>query len=411
MCRVWLAALFFCCVLQPVCSPGQVVGTKLIDFFEDFSEQQGLNGLTYRILPDDPVGGIPELVFENPLSTSNGSQTFEGPAFIGSGGLPFGQQELSREFLALHPSPASGMALEYSFQMSGSMRIVGDFARANDFQNAGDGVEVGIYLNDLSTPIFETLISSSHEVDSSIGGDVFIGTGAVSFDETITVQPNDVLLFAVFAGEDSDAGFDVTALRGMIFSVPEATQGFDLFDSFSDAQGVNGLKYLGFGDGRPSNITNPSQAVLELPFFAEPPMFFRPGPLFAQSDFFPHIQADEAGYLLLHPEATTTGALGAAVAFTSPKSGVIRLSGDFARANAARNAGNGVHVGIYNNRDFLSPIFESAISADHDADLSNVFAGTSTASFNETFSVDAGDQIEFVVFTGPQGVDLSLIHI
>ena len=58
----------------------------------------------------------------------------------------------------------------------------------------------------ISTPLFfESLISSDHDVDASVGGDVFAGTGSVSFDQSIVVQENDVLLFAVFAGDNAEA--------------------------------------------------------------------------------------------------------------------------------------------------------------------------------------------------------------
>ena len=54
---------------------------------------------------------------------------------------------------------------------------------------------------------------------------MFAGTGSVSFDETINVQENDLLLFAVFAGENTEAGFDVTAFRGTISAVTELILG------------------------------------------------------------------------------------------------------------------------------------------------------------------------------------------
>jgi len=165
--------------------------------------------------------------------------------------------------------------------------------------------------------------------------------------------------------------------------------------SFGETQGSNGLTYLGYGDNRSTNITNPSQEILNLGFFAEPP--FGNGPIFAQTDLFPHVQAVEEGYLLMHPEATPGGALGAAVAFTVSERSILRLSGDFARANVARNHGNGVDVGIYLNGDLQNPIFESSISTDHDVDLIEVFAGTSNVSFNEVVAVEIGDRVEFVV--------------
>ena len=378
-----------------------------IDLFNSFTDTQGANGLSYLGFGDS-----------RPINTTNPSQEIinllffsEPPEFFGAGPL-FAQsdffphiQAAEEGYLLLHPEAtpggALGAAVAFTASESNTLLLSGDFARANAARNLGNGVEVGIYLNgDLLNPIFESSISSDHDVDLS---NVFSGTSNVSFNEIVSVEAGDRVEFTVFTGpQGTDQGFDGTALRASITAVSEP---IDLFSSFTDTQGANGLSYLGFGDSRPINTTNPSQEIINLLFFSEPPEFFGAGPLFAQSDFFPHIQAAEEGYLLLHPEATPGGALGAAVAFTASESNTLLLSGDFARANAARNLGNGVEVGIYLNGDLLNPIFESSISSDHDVDLSNVFSGTSNVSFNEIVSVEAGDRVEFTVFTGPQGTD------
>ena len=220
--RVSLAAILICLVL-PSHLLGQ--GVELVNFFQDFTETQGANGISYVGLPSELGDNPPPLTFNAGVAFANGNQTFDGPGFFGPGGFPHVQQELSREFLALHPNSINGTSIQYTVETTGCIRVSCDFARANDFQNAGDGVSVGIFLNDLDTPIFEASISSDHEVDATVGGDVFAGTGSVSFDETINVQENDLLLFAVFAGENTEAGFDVTAFRGTISAVTELILG------------------------------------------------------------------------------------------------------------------------------------------------------------------------------------------
>ena len=199
-----LIAVALTCLILPSPALGQAPDLELVNFFQDFSQTQGANGLTYANPPSGSGGTRPALTFNAEASFANGSQTFEGPGFFGPGGLPHVQQELTREFLALHPGQNNGVSVQYQIETSGCIRVTGDFARANDFRNAGDGVNVGIYLNNLDTPVFATTISSDHDVDASVGGDVFAGTGSVSFDQTISVQENDVLLFAVFAGDNAE---------------------------------------------------------------------------------------------------------------------------------------------------------------------------------------------------------------
>ena len=187
MYRISLSVILACLIL-PTSSFGQGADLTLVDFFQDFSETQGANGIIYAGLPSASGDSAPTLDFNAGVAFANGNQTFDGPGFFGPGGFPHVQQELSREFLALHPSAGNGVSIQHTIETTGTIRVSGDFARANDFQNAGDGVNVGIYLNDLDTPVFEASISSNHAADSTIDGDVFAGTGSVSFDEVVSVQ-------------------------------------------------------------------------------------------------------------------------------------------------------------------------------------------------------------------------------
>ena len=102
------------CLILPAFSLGQGVDLTLVDFFQNFSETQGDNGISYVGLPSDSGGSVAEFGFNAEVMMGNGTQTFEGPAFIAPGGtvISYVQQELSREFLALHPSSTSGASIQ-----------------------------------------------------------------------------------------------------------------------------------------------------------------------------------------------------------------------------------------------------------------------------------------------------------
>ena len=83
------------------------------------------------------------------MSLANGSTTFTAPIFRGAGDiLLFVMKDTNHDFLALHPEAnaagALGAAVEFTIPESGPIRIAGDFARANDALNAGNGVDLGI---------------------------------------------------------------------------------------------------------------------------------------------------------------------------------------------------------------------------------------------------------------------------
>ena len=158
-----------------------------VDLVNDFATIQGQSGFTYLALGDgrptnttNPSSALSLLFFWGDGSIANGGETFNGPFYRGDGDiLPYVQKETDRGYLALHPEPASSgaalaAAVGYQFSDSGTYRINGDFARANDFRLAGNGVDIGIFLNeDFSDPVFEATISSDHFVNAN---DPFSGT-------------------------------------------------------------------------------------------------------------------------------------------------------------------------------------------------------------------------------------------
>jgi hypothetical protein len=123
-------------LILPSFSLGQKV--ELVDFFQDFSETQGDNRITYAGLPSESGVSAPTLVPNSGVVFAHGSQTFDGPGFFGPGGLPHVQQELSREFLALHPGAGNGVSIQYAIETAGTIQVSGDFARANDFRFSGE---------------------------------------------------------------------------------------------------------------------------------------------------------------------------------------------------------------------------------------------------------------------------------
>ena len=184
----------------------------------------------------------------------------------------------------------------------------------------------------------------------------------------------------------------------------------DLIDDFATTQTENGFRYLAFGDNRPVNITNPSTSVTDLTLALDGSIpngseTFTGDVWVGNGDILPYVQNEDRGFLALHPESLSSGALAAAILFDVQTDGNYSIEGDFARANDFRNAGNGVDVGIYLNEDFSSPLFESSISSDHEVSIDNVFGGTGVSTFDFSADVEAGDRISFFVFADSQGLD------
>lgn len=185
----------------------------------------------------------------------------------------------------------------------------------------------------------------------------------------------------------------------------------NLVNDFSATQGGNGLSYLAVGDARPSNTTNPGAGVSLMTFDGVTTLpngsANFSGPLFrGAGDILPYVQLETTrGFLALHPEALVGGAIGAGVEWVVPQSGLLRIDVDFARANDAQLAGNGVDVGIYVNRNFANPVFLSSISSNHFVNPNLPFNGTAVASFDELINLAMGDQVLFAVFSDAQGQD------
>jgi hypothetical protein len=165
------------------------------------------------------------LSYSGILSPGNGSVFNTGPTYNDpSYFFPDIELDSSRNILLLHPgsfaSVRIGSVLGVPITDSADYDIAGAFARANDFENAGDGVVVDVFVNsDIGDPMFESVISSNNVVDPD---SPFTGTGVAPFEATVALSAGDVVHFAVFSGANlTDGTFDVTALEATITSVPE----------------------------------------------------------------------------------------------------------------------------------------------------------------------------------------------
>ncbi len=127
---------------------------------------------------------------------------------------------------------------------------------------------------------------------------------------------------------------------------------------------------------------------------------------FSTSGTFPYVMLDTArNLLLLSPGTFTTVQIGAVVTVTVPSAGPYDVSGAFARANDAFNAGDGVRVMVLANNNIDTPLFDADISSSNLVDTNSMFTGTGVAPFHVGVSLAQGDVIQFAVFSGPSLLD------
>jgi hypothetical protein len=197
--------------------------TPLISLPQDFNSP----ALLFQEYSVD-TGLFTPLAFAGIQSLGNGDIVNIGPTYADPSFFPYIALDSSRNILLLHPGTFAtvrvGSALGTTVASAGSYEIAGAFARANDFQNAGDGVLVVVFVNsDIGNPLFEAVISSNNAVNPN---SPFTGTGVAPFDVTVTLAAADVVHFVVFSGPTlADGTFDVTALRATITSHCQETGG------------------------------------------------------------------------------------------------------------------------------------------------------------------------------------------
>jgi len=182
-------------------------------FFEEYGDNRPSNTDN-----PGPTDNIP-MKFFGVFTLGNGSVLNTGPLFRTSTFFPHVMHDQERKLLLLHPgfdtTDNIGASVSYLVPKDGEYHIKGAFARANNFQSQGDGVDVVIINNfDATNPLFSANISSAHAVDAD---DPFNGTGVASFKLMAPLSRGDVVRFIVFSGPQGENGsFDVTALKATI---------------------------------------------------------------------------------------------------------------------------------------------------------------------------------------------------
>jgi hypothetical protein len=314
--------------------------------------------------------------------------------------FPYIQLDTATRLVILGPGTfvkrTSAAIVSVGIPAAGTYQISGDFARANDSQNAGDGVRVAVFVNNqVAAPQYEAVISSNHAVDPS---NVFGGTGKASFSFQLPLARGSTVQFAVFSGPGNlDGTFDETALR---FSVAGQARTIKLPEDFppqaitfeqynTDSAAFQPLRYA----GEPIDVSNGSVV--------------NTGPLYTSPvDFFPYALLDLArNTFYLHPGTFTTRKIGAVITVGVPDAGVYHVSGAFARGNDFVNAGDGVRVLAFINDQIIAPQYDAVISSNHSHDANRPFEGTGTAPFTFAVPLARGDKIRFAVFSGPTLAD------
>ena len=118
----------------------------------------------------------------------------------------------------------------------------------------------------------------------------------------------------------------------------------------------------------------------------------------SQNGLYPYVMLNKdsnRNLVLMHPAADKAVVVGAKV----ESRGTYKITGSFARANDSRNAGRGVRVMVMVNGAAKSPTWEKVISSDHDVSPDNVFAGSGAETFDITLKLEAGDSVQFAVFS------------
>ncbi len=165
----------------------------------------------------EDFGGASSTVDLNSIgvqSYQSGTVINTGPVFTSPLNFGYVMLDQTRNLLLLHAiaSPNDrATSVGFVAPQNGTYTITGAFARANNSQNGGDGVDVSVIKNfNTAAPLFQSHISSNHVVNAD---DPFSGTGVATFTITAYLNQGEVLRFANAAGTSHDASFDLTALR------------------------------------------------------------------------------------------------------------------------------------------------------------------------------------------------------
>jgi hypothetical protein len=329
----------------------------------------------------------------------NGDITSTGPVYASVNGFPYAMLDTTRNIFFFHPGTFStvqnGAVVSAGVPTAGSYSVSGAFARANDFQNAGDGVRVVAFVNNqIGTPLFDAVISSNNVVNPN---SPFTGTGVAPFNFTVSLAQGDTVQFAVFSGPSRlDGTFDFTALE---FNISGGGTTISLPSDFPPKPIIFQEYDYGTGTFAPMRFAG-NEAV------GPNGDITSTGPVYASVNGFPYAILDTArNIFFFEPGTFSTVQNGAVVSAGIPTAGTYNVSGAFARANDFQNAGDGVRVVAFVNNQIGAPLFNAVISSNNVVNPNSPSTGTGVAPFDFTVSLAQGDTVQFAVFSGPSRLD------
>src|SRR5450759_4024941 len=94
------------------------------------------------------------------LTETSGSMTNTGPLYNAPATFyPYAMLDTARRTFFYHPDVRNGAVAGVRVPVSGTYDLSAVFARANDALNAGDGVRVVVFVNNLiAAPLFDAVI-------------------------------------------------------------------------------------------------------------------------------------------------------------------------------------------------------------------------------------------------------------
>jgi hypothetical protein len=182
---------------------------------DDFRSSQGTNGLFYESYSDNRPsntmnpgsGTVVQLPFVGSDSEINGSITITGETYQDPNGFPYLLDDALRSVLIMHPGTGGfnfgtgtsnlDASLRFVAPQAGVYHPAGAFARANDTEDAGDGVDVAIFKElNTGSPVFGTTIDAHHAVDAN---NYFGRDRCRGFCAECLLPQNESLRFVVFS--------------------------------------------------------------------------------------------------------------------------------------------------------------------------------------------------------------------
>jgi len=385
----------------PICviAVGRLHSQTSVSFPSDFPPEP----IIFQQYNADTGTFLPMRFSGNQTVGPNGDVTSTGPVYSSQTNFfPYVMLDTARNLFCLHPGTMdtvkNGAVVSVGVPVAGMYSVSGAFARENDSQNAGDGVRVLAFVNNqIGAPLFDSLISSNNSVNPN---SPFSGSGVAPFSFGVSLAQGDTIQFAVFSGPNLlDGTFDFTALQ---FTITGGGATISLPADFPPKPIIFQEYDTGTGSFQPLKSAGDRTMGPNGDATSTGPVYWSQSPINA----FPYLMLDTArNVFFLEPGTFGTVQNGAVVSVGAPTSDQYNVSGEFARGNDFRNAGDGVRVVAFVNNQVSAPLFDATISSDVAVDPNNPFSGVGVAPFNFDVSLSAGDAVQFAVFSGPNLLD------